>query len=81
MDETEREVYKLHTEFNALVEALRERQARNDERIAELEKTVADLKNDRAKLSGGIIFITAVGGVILWIVSFGQSILRSMGKS
>ncbi|CAB4170175.1 hypothetical protein UFOVP905_46 [uncultured Caudovirales phage] len=53
-----------------------EREVENKLRIEKLEKEVTVLKSDRAKLSGGMILITAVGGAVIWVLTFGEHIIH-----
>ena len=80
MDETERDVFKLKMDLEALAERLKERQERNDERIAELEKVVGKIKEERAKLGGMAILLVALGSMLLWFSSVGSNIAKVVGR-
>ena len=86
MDENRRrnsdtELALLKQSFENMREHASHREAANEKRMASLEHEIEALKSDREKLSGGIIFVTAIGGVLLWLVTFGNNVFKAMGKS
>lgn len=78
MDEPD--VAKMRWELTALQEAFKDRRVEMDARVAELEKVVEKLKDDRAKLGGMAILLMSLGSILLWFSSVGSNIAKVIGK-
>lgn len=59
---------------------LRERETANNDRIKRLEAAIEELNREKAKWTGGILLLTALGSIFLWIASMGGNLMKVFGK-
>lgn len=74
------ELALLRQTVDTLEEHLRERETVNNDRIKKLEAAIEELNREKAKWTGGILLLTALGSIFLWITSMGGNLMKVFGK-
>ncbi len=77
---TDTELALLKQSFEALQRDLYERRVENSARLHAIENDLADIKKDREKIKGMQILVATMGALLLWLITFGQNLLKVFGK-
>jgi predicted nucleic acid-binding Zn-ribbon protein len=74
------EIALLKQTVETMEQHLRDRESANNERIKKLETSIEDLNREKAKWTGGILLLTALGSIFLWVASMGGNLMKVFGK-